>query len=391
MRLLMVHYAGDYRQTVQRFAAGEDETYYAQKYSVDAVADIAARIEQVSVLCCMTDEQYREKLPNGVCAIGAGFQYPKMDVSRLLRLIAEEKPTHLTIHTPIKEVFDWAIRNRVRAIGLLADSFSAKGLYSKIWTSFFAKSLNHQQIDWVGNHGINASRNLEMIGVKSQKIIPWDFMPPTTPEALPPKELPLKKDVWRLFYVGAVIETKGFGDVLTAVAQLNAKQLPLRLKVAGQGDLESFRAQAEKLGIAEFVEFLGLTPNSRVRQLMRESDLVVIPSHHEYPEGFPFTIYETLCSRTPLVVSDHPMFKNNLKDGVNCLMFPQKDGIALSQAIDQLLSNPDLYAQFSQASYTAWKNLQIPVKWAEFINRWLQDSPEDQRWLSEHCLASGRY
>ena len=45
IRLLIIQYAGDYREVVRRFSAGEDETYYAQKYSVDAVAKIASKVD----------------------------------------------------------------------------------------------------------------------------------------------------------------------------------------------------------------------------------------------------------------------------------------------------------------------------------------------------------
>jgi len=54
MRLLTVQYAGDYREAVERLEKGEGETYSAQKYSVDAVAEIGKTIEEVAVLCCLT-------------------------------------------------------------------------------------------------------------------------------------------------------------------------------------------------------------------------------------------------------------------------------------------------------------------------------------------------
>jgi len=49
MRLLMVQYADDYRQAFQRFEGG-NETYYAQKYSIDTVAKIRKKIEEATFL-----------------------------------------------------------------------------------------------------------------------------------------------------------------------------------------------------------------------------------------------------------------------------------------------------------------------------------------------------
>jgi hypothetical protein len=52
MRLLFVQYGGDYREAVERFAAGGGETYYAQKYSVDAVAEIG---KPLTIRFCKTE------------------------------------------------------------------------------------------------------------------------------------------------------------------------------------------------------------------------------------------------------------------------------------------------------------------------------------------------
>jgi hypothetical protein len=85
------------------------------------------------------------------------------------------------------------------------------------------------------------------------------------------------------------------------------------------------------------------------------------------------------------------MFLDNLKDGLSAMIFPAGNAGALSECIEKLLSNPELYWSLSFASKEAWDRLQIPVKWAELINRWIDDSPENRQWLFEHRLSSGRY
>ena len=75
MRLVIVQYAGDYAEAFQRLGKGGSETYYAQKYSVDAVTEMAKRaeVESLTVICCMTPEFEDVVLENGVRAIGCGF------------------------------------------------------------------------------------------------------------------------------------------------------------------------------------------------------------------------------------------------------------------------------------------------------------------------------
>ncbi|MEG4293035.1 hypothetical protein Q5692_30405 [Microcoleus sp. C2C3] len=54
MRLVIAENAGDCAEAFERLAQGGSETYYAQKYSVDAVTETAKRAESVTVICCRT-------------------------------------------------------------------------------------------------------------------------------------------------------------------------------------------------------------------------------------------------------------------------------------------------------------------------------------------------
>lgn len=391
IRVLSIQYAGDYREAVERFSAGGDETYYAQKYSVDAVGDLSKQAEAVSVLVCLTEEPYNTLLSNGVRAIGTGFSGRKrLPVKDIIRLIEQQAPTHLIVRTPITEVFQWAIKHQVKTLAILADSFSTQGLRDR-WNNYqLTRLLNHSQIEWVANHGINASRSLAAIGVNPDKIVPWDWPPVRTPDAFAPKTLNLEQPR-SLFYAGAITEAKGVGDVLDAVAALKSRNLPIKLRLAGKGDIDHFTAQAQRLNIADAVEFLGLVPNHAIVQFMRAADAVVIPSRHDYPEGLPMTIYEALCSRTPIVASDHPMFAGRLNAEVSALIFPARNSAALAQQVERLFSNPELYQTLSANSEDAWKQIQIPVKFADLMHRWLFEPQQGQSWLFDHRLSSPRY
>ncbi len=389
-RLLLVQYMGDYRETVRSFGMGGDETYYAQRYSVDAVAELGKMFDEVATLCCMTHEPYDEIVENGVRAIGAGFS-TKINTKELIRIIERYDPTHLIIRTPIREIIHWAIRKNVKIMATLADSFDSKSLKNKIKNYQLVKLLNNQKVDWVGNHGINASLELTKIGVKAEKVIPWDWPHSVTPELFLEKIIPDGKSVWEAIYVGSIMESKGIGDILRAISILKSKGFCIKLKVVGKGDVETYIKLTYDLKIEECVEFLGFLSNKEVIPVMRESDIVLVPSRHDYPEGFPMTIYEALCSRTPIIASDHPMFRGKLIHQTNSLIFAAGNSVDLASCIERLVSSPELYRKLSSASSDAWNSLQIPVKWADFIDSWLFETPKARRWLMDHCLASGRY
>jgi glycosyltransferase involved in cell wall biosynthesis len=167
--------------------------------------------------------------------------------------------------------------------------------------------------------------------------------------------------------------------------------IKVHLKVAGAGEIDKFKALAERLRVGSAVEFLGLVKNDSVQQIMRDAAVVVVPSQHAYPEGFPLTIYEALCARTPLVASDHPMFARRLIDRVNALIYPSGQPVQLAGRIEELLADQHLYASLSSAAQEAWEGLQVPVKWGDLLYRWICRREEDIRWLREHRLTSGRY
>ena len=124
---------------------------------------------------------------------------------------------------------------------------------------------------------------------------------------------------------------------------------------------------------------------------MRGADAVVIPSRHEYPEGLPLTIYEALAARTPIIASDHPMFRGALVDEESALIFPETNIVSLASAIARLSTDHSLYRRLSANSERAWQALQLHVTWGDLMERWLADTPIDRQWLFERRLVSGLY
>jgi glycosyltransferase involved in cell wall biosynthesis len=390
MRLLIVQYAGDYREAFYNLTEGRGETYYAQQYSVDAVSKAVAQVDEVATLSFLSNDRYNEVLPNGVRAIGAGFHH-KINSKTILEIVKDQNPTHILLRTPDRAVLQWAIKNKVQVLVTLADSFDNPSIRDRVNYYLLANLLNHPQVGWIGNHGVTASQSLRSIGVNPDKIIPWDWPHVITPDLYSQKTLRQHSECWNILYAGHISESKGVGDVLEAIATLKARQFPVYLKIAGKGDVETFQAKVRQLQIEDCVEFLGMVKNTEVIGLMRDADLVTVPSHHEYPEGFPMTIYESLCSRTPLVASDHPMFMHRLRHGQNAMIFPAGQAAACASQIETILTQSTLYENISNATHATWKSLQVPVKWGDMLTSWLQNSPQDQEWLFKHCLSSGRY
>jgi glycosyltransferase involved in cell wall biosynthesis len=387
--LTIIQYAGDYREAFDRFAKGGKQTYYAQRYSVNFVGSLAQRLDQVTVICGVTEESYDVVLDNGVRAIGAGL-HPGFNPSRLVPLLSGTQPTRLCLTSPLVPLLKWAKTNRIRTIVPLADSFEKGGLRETARHWRLAYYLNGPFVEWIGNHGISACLSLLKIGVAPEKVVPWDWPPSHRPSDYPPRTLGREGSA-KLLYVGSVTKTKGVGDLLQAVARLRQQGVSAQLSVIGRDPDGAMTALAHSLHLGDRVSFVGILPNEDVPAAMRAADIVVIPSWHEYPEGLPLTIYEALSARTPIVASDHPMFRGAIVNGESALTFPAGNADELAATIVRLMGNSDLYAGLSDKSEAAWHRLQLPVRWGDLLEAWVADDPARTEWIRDYRLLSGRY
>ena len=381
-RLLVVQYAGDYAEAWHRLQQGGEETYFAQAYSVDAVAARATRGAEVAVLVAITERAYRETLSARLTAVGLGPAKPGTE-DAIIDFARNFRPTHVLLRVPFRRVLRWACDSDVRILLTLADSFNG-GIRNWLQSRRLARLMNHARVDWVSNHGIASSAALVKMGVDAAKVIPWDWPHVNSPEQWQARTLNTGRRVFKALYVGARVELKGVGDAIRAVALLAGRGMEVHLDVIGDGD--DFSSLADSLKVTDRVVFRGRVANAAIIGAMRKADVVLVPSRKEYPEGFPLTLYEALCARTPIVASDHPMFLPKLSPDRSAVIFPAGDVDALARSIERLLSSPDLYRALSLASLETWQSLQVPVKWADLVVAWFDDSPGSREWLRGNAM-----
>ncbi|MBD2111986.1 MULTISPECIES: glycosyltransferase family 4 protein [Cyanophyceae] len=391
VRLVILQYAGDFREAYNLLAESGKQEYFSHQYTINSSIEIGRQIDEVIHFCCKTSSEYSELLEPGLRAVGGNLD-PYKEPRRLLKLLEEQKPTHLVVHFPLVAAFKWAKQNNVKVIGLFADSFQGSGLSAKLRNFRLSSTLNNEAVHLVANHGLSACHSLKNIGVKPSKVIPWDFPYEITPKDFAPKKLGKAAiDNKNIVYVGRIVQTKGVNDALNALVELKQSGITPNLTLIGKGDLDWFKAEINRLGLNDQVTLVGGLSHDQVLTKMRWADIVLVPSRHAYPEGLPLTIYEALTVRTPLIVSDHPMFLGKFELGRDVLMFPEKDVAALARCIETLLTNAELYQTLSLNSADAWARLQLPVKWHQLIDQWISDTPDSRRWLFKHSLERCSY
>ncbi|MGE0409811.1 MAG: glycosyltransferase [Amphiplicatus sp.] len=388
MRLAFIQF-GDFRDAFERFRQGGGETYYAQRYSVDFVERLAERCDFLGVCAMLGETAYEatvtERLHSACIPRLLGG---RLDDAAIVALLNRWRPTHIILQTPSRGVLAWALRRKIAVLPLLADSWRTTGVKARLDGFRHARLFNDPRIAVVANHNAPASLSLKRIGVRPEKIVPWDWPHALVPEDHPVKSPPLESaQAPLLLFVGQLTEAKGAGECIGAAAILKERGVDFRMKLIGGGDFEA-RAKDEvrARGLADRVEIAGRRPHAEVIEAGRAASLALVPTHHAYPEGLPMTIYEALATRTPLIVSDHPMFLPYLANAPAAKVVPEKRPDALADAIASFLADAAAYRRASEATEETWRRIKCDLTWGALIEAWLKDPARARERLRDYAL-----
>ena len=134
--------------------------------------------------------------------------------------------------------------------------------------------------------------------------------------------------------VGRLSSEKGVDVFLDALALLRDRGRAVHALVAGDGpDRDALKQQAERLGLADAVHFVG--PVADVAALYPALDAVVLPSRSE---GLPNVLLEALSADRPVVATRVGAVPEVLTDAAAGVVVPPGDAPALADAIAAALS-----------------------------------------------------
>lgn len=149
----------------------------------------------------------------------------------------------------------------------------------------------------------------------------------------------------RVAAVGRLVEKKGFGDLLTAVAALVADGREVRLDLVGTGPLEAvLREQVRVLGLGDVVTMHGALPQSRVREIVADADVFAAPcliGADGNRDGLPTVLLEALALGTPAVSTPVTGIPEIVRHEETGLLVPESDPSALAAAIARCVDEPD--------------------------------------------------
>ncbi|MCC7365400.1 MAG: glycosyltransferase [Dehalococcoidia bacterium] len=180
------------------------------------------------------------------------------------------------------------------------------------------------------------------------------------------QRLGLAQDAPVLLWVGRLEKLKGVDILVSAVAELEMKDVTL-LIVGGDEHAEGLKAellaQAEREGIAGAIRFEGAVPHDELPAYYCAADVCVVPSYYE---SFGLVAVEAMACGTPVVASRVGGLVSTVVDGVTGYLIPWRCPGPFAEKLGVLLENPELRANFSRAARTSmerfrWRTVGLQV------------------------------
>lgn len=154
----------------------------------------------------------------------------------------------------------------------------------------------------------------------------------------------LPGDGLRITMVGRLVEGKGLGVLLDAVAELD--RTDVTVSVVGDGpERGTFEADIRNRGLADIVHTLGYRDD--IDRILAASDVFVLPS---FREGTPRVITEAMASGLPIVATDIAGIPEQVTDGENGYLVSTGDPKALADRLNRLLDDAGRRAAFGEQS-----------------------------------------
>ncbi|HZM21318.1 MAG TPA: glycosyltransferase family 4 protein [Anaerolineales bacterium] len=175
-------------------------------------------------------------------------------------------------------------------------------------------------------------------------------------------------DIPVVLFSSRMLATKGVLEYMDAVRILKQNGSKARFALAGTTDLGNPASVTDRQiaswnqsGLVEWWGWQEDMPNT-----LAQTDIFCLPS---YREGVPNALIEASACGLPIVTTDVPGCRDVVTHGVNGLLVPVKNAVALANALKTLLTSPDMRQRMGIAGReTAIKKFSTTIVNAETLS-----------------------
>jgi colanic acid/amylovoran biosynthesis glycosyltransferase len=158
---------------------------------------------------------------------------------------------------------------------------------------------------------------------------------------------------FHLVSCGRLNPVKGHADLIQSVANLRQQGLDIYLRIAGEDESggEGYHLELleliRKLQLEEYVTLLGAISEAQVRQELELAHVFTLASLNE---GVPVAVMEAMAMEIPVIVTGVGGMAELVEPGRDGVLVQAENVTMLTQAIAQMLCDPDFAMRLSQAS-----------------------------------------
>ena len=153
--------------------------------------------------------------------------------------------------------------------------------------------------------------------------------------------------------IGRLVEKKGIGYGIQAIARVIASGRALSCTIIGEGPLRGeLERLIQELGIDAHVRMVGSKSHDEVIQVLAQSHILIAPSVTAADgdeEGIPNTLKEAMAMGLPVISTVHAGIPELVEDGVSGFLVPEHNVEALADRLMRLVDHPETWAAMGRA------------------------------------------
>ena len=317
---------------------------------------------EVHILCAITNKaQYLENLglivhPFSFTRSGKNIFSELHSIVRLYKKVTEIKPDLVHLVT-IKPVLYGGIVSRLSRVPCVVSAISGlgflfierKGLIPRLLLKtvlfLYRLAMKHPNQKVIFQNPTDMKALVDAGGVSIEKVRM------IRGSGVDLQQYPMRPEstgVPIVIMVSRLLEDKGVFEFVEAARTLKSRGIHAVFKLVGEPDFEnpeSINDEQVRLWQDEAViECLGF--RSDIAEQFSQAHIVVLPS---YREGLPKVLIEAAACGRAIVTTDVPGCRDAIEAGVTGILVPARNPLALSEAIEKLISEPRLRQQMGQA------------------------------------------
>ena len=250
--------------------------------------------------------------------------------------------------------------------GLLKDAFVARAARrSKVILHFHNKGVKERQdcflLDWLYRILFRDARVIllsRLFYPDISKYVPEErvFFCPNGVSVPSMERVP--GDAPRLLFLSNIIRSKGVTVLIDACRLLKERGVDFRCSLVGTPSADypgnSLQAEICEKGLADFIRFEGPSFGDAKWDAFSKADVFVHPTLND---TFPLVILEAMGSGLPVITTAEGAIPEMVRDGVDGMICPKNDPVAMADALQGLLTNSPLRVRMGESGKARYREM----------------------------------